>query len=78
MEQVTISSTETVVVGTDTSVTIVTGLIGPKGKDGTLSAMSDVDITNIKEGSLLVYSTNVSKWQAGNMLNNQIMEAGQF
>lgn len=83
MEQITVSNTETVVVGDISSpITIVTGLLGPKGKDGqsytSISTMTDVDLANVKDGSLLIYSTNVNKWQAGNTLNNQILEAGQF
>ena len=73
MEQVTISQTETVV---------VSGLMGPKGDDGgslsSLSAVPDVDTTNLRDGSLLVYSIANNKWQASTNLNNQIHEAGQY
>lgn len=34
MEQITISATETVVVDTDTAVTVVTGILGPPGPQG--------------------------------------------
>ena len=81
MEQVTISQTETVVVDVDTSVTVITGLLGPKGEDGTrttLATLTDVDMTNLADGSLLIYSALTGKWQAGNNLNNQILEAGQY
>lgn len=81
MEQVTISQTETVVVDVDTAITVVTGLLGPKGDDGirtSLATLTDVDMTNIANGALLVYSTVAGKWQAGNNLNNQILEAGQY
>lgn len=81
VEQVTVSETETVVVSSDTAVTIVTGMIGPKGMDGTAGALSqipDVDTSNAVEGSLLVYSVATGKWQASTNLNNQILEAGQF
>ncbi len=80
MEQITISATETVVVDNDTAITIVTGLMGPKGRDAptTINALADVDITNVKEGSLLIFSTSSSKWQAGNTLEHQILEAGQY
>lgn len=78
----TTSNTDIVVIGSPTTETIVvTGLIGPKGKDGTLTALntlSDVDITNIKDGSILIYSATNSKWIAETTLNNQILEAGQF
>jgi len=81
VESLIVSETETIIHTTSESITVVTGLMGPKGRDGTLttlSAMSDVDVSSIRDGSLLIYSTNVNKWQAGNTLNNQIMEAGQF
>ena len=81
MEQVTISQTETVVVNQDNAITVVTGLLGPKGNDGivlNLASVPDVDVSNLQDGSLLVYSSAVSKWQASTTLNNQILEAGQF
>jgi hypothetical protein len=85
MDQITISATETVVVNTDNAITIVTGLMGPKGKDGlgseasmSISALTDVNISNIKDGSLLIYSSATNKWQASNTLNTQILDAGQF
>jgi hypothetical protein len=78
MEQVTISQTETVVVDSDTSVTVVTGLMGPPGTVVTLAQVPDVDTSNLRNGSLLVYSTAASKWQATTTLDNQTLEAGQF
>jgi predicted RecA/RadA family phage recombinase len=81
VEQVTISETETVVVESDSAVTIVTGMIGPKGADGIvlgISSIPDVDASNLQEGSMLVYSTSASKWQATTTLSNQTLEAGQF
>lgn len=81
VEQITISETETLVVSNDTAVTIVTGMIGPKGADGTAGALAqlpDVDTTGVKDGSLLIYSSATGKWQASVNLNNQILEAGQY
>jgi hypothetical protein len=78
MEQVTISQTETIVVDSDTSVTVVTGLMGPPGTVINLSQVPDIDVTNLQNGSLLVYSTAASKWQATTTLDNQTLEAGQF
>lgn len=81
VEQITISETETLVVSNDTAITIVTGMIGPKGADGVVSSLGsipDVDTSNLQEGSLLIYSSAASKWQATTTLNNQILEAGQF
>jgi hypothetical protein len=78
MEQVTISQTETVVVDNDTSVTVVTGLMGPPGTVISIAQVPDVDTSNLQNGSLLVYSTAASKWQATTTLDNQTLEAGQF
>ena len=81
VEKVTVSETETVVVNNDTAVTVVTGLMGPKGKDGVvtnLGSIPDVDLTYLPDGSLLVYSAAVQKWQSTNILQNQIMESGQY
>lgn len=87
MEQVnltsalTISEIDTVVVSADTAVTIVTGLMGPKGADGsapTLASIPDVDTVNKQNGSILVYSTITNTWVATNTLNNQTIEAGQY
>lgn len=81
VEQITVSETETLIVSNDTAVTVVTGMIGPKGADGSVTALGsipDVDLSNITNGSLLIYSSAASKWQATTTLNNQILEAGQF
>jgi len=40
--------------------------------------MDDVDLTNLNDGSLLIYSTQTSKWTAGVLLNKQIIESGQY
>jgi hypothetical protein len=78
MEQVTISQTETIVVDNDNSVTIVTGLMGPPGTVISLAQVPDVDMSDLQNGSLLVYSAAANKWQATTTLDNQTLEAGQF
>lgn len=81
VEQITISETETLVVSNDTAVTIVTGMIGPKGADGLVSSLGsipDVDLANIANGSLLIYSSAANKWQATTTLSSQRLEAGQY
>jgi hypothetical protein len=78
MEQVTISQTETIVVDNDTSVTVVTGLMGPPGTVINLAQVPDVDTSDLRNGSLLVYSTAATKWKATTTLDNQTLEAGQF
>lgn len=80
-EVIRVSDTETVVISTDNPVTVVTGLIGPKGTDGTaasLSSIPDVDTSSLQDGSLLVYSSATQTWYSTNVLQNQVLEAGQY
>jgi len=57
---------------------ILRGPAGPSGSFTTVSGAADVDITNLADGSVLVYSTTIEKWQATNTLEKQVLEAGQF
>ena len=59
---------------------ITTGSQGPQGIAGvtTLSTLTDVDASRLTLGSTLIYSPNVEKWIATTLLENQILEAGQF
>lgn len=54
-----------------------TGPTGPVG-NGTISSMNDVDIVNIQNGSLLIYSQNFGKWTASTTLTAQSMDAGEY
>lgn len=54
-----------------------TGPTGPIGI-GSISSMTDVDIVNIQNGSLLIYSQNYSKWIASTTLTAQSMDAGEY
>lgn len=56
---------------------VVTGMIGPKGSSK-ISDSTDIDLTNLVNGATLVYSDSVQKWQATNLLENQIMNGGFF
>lgn len=79
-DTILVDNTNTIVAESSDSITIVTGLIGPKGSDGIdrLNLLNDVDISNLQNGSLLIYSNTQNKWFAGNELNNQTLEAGQY
>jgi len=70
----------TVVTESDGSFVVVTGIMGPAGQDGItdLSQAQDLDLTGLSDGSLLVYNSSSSKWQATQRLDKQILEAGQF
>jgi hypothetical protein len=46
--------------------------------DRTVEALEDVNLTNLTNGSVLVYQTSTSKWNATTLLDQQTMEAGEF
>lgn len=43
-----------------------------------LSQLKDVDVSNLKDGSVLVYSTENSSWEATTILQKQTVEAGEY
>lgn len=57
--------------------TIVTGLLGPPGKNE-LSAMNDVDISSLVTGSILVYNQTNQKWVSTTTLEDQYLNGGNF
>ena len=77
-QSVLISSQEVDVVTTSNPEVVVTGIMGPPGISGSITQSPDVDATNLINGSTLVYSTVVEKWVATTLLENQILESGQF
>jgi hypothetical protein len=48
------------------------------GTPNFLGQISDVDATNLQNGSVLVYKTNNSKWTATRTLDLQNLEGGEF
>jgi hypothetical protein len=77
LEKVVVSEQEVVVVSSDTSSVVVTGIMGPPGA-ATIGDMLDVDTSELTDGATLVYVSNTSTWKATRKLDNQILEAGQF
>lgn len=67
----------TVVVDTTTTHTIVTGIMGPAGADS-LAQLTDIDKTGLVDGATLIYNASTSQWKTTKLLDNQILEAGQF
>jgi hypothetical protein len=55
---------------------VVGGMIGPHIT--TLRGLSDLDLTNLVGGSLLVYNASNQKWTATTELNQQVVDSGQF
>lgn len=81
MESVVVSSTEVVVIETDTSNTVTTGTLLGAGTGEGVSSISqaiDVDITQLTSGSILVYNALNAQWKATRLLQEQTIECGQF
>jgi hypothetical protein len=65
-----------------------TGLQGPPGPQGPagppgssltlISEAQDVDVSNITDGALLIFSADTGKWEAGTVLEDQFIEGGHF
>jgi hypothetical protein len=43
-----------------------------------INKLDDIDVSNLQDGSVLIYSTNSSKWEASTLLEKQTVEGGQY
>jgi len=43
-----------------------------------INKLDDIDVSNLQDGSVLVYSTNSSKWEASTTLDKQAVEGGYY
>jgi hypothetical protein len=68
----------TVVVESKQQVVVLSGPIGPQKVIGGIADLSDIDISNLQNGGILIYNTTTQKWTAGNLLNQQVIESGQY
>jgi hypothetical protein len=68
---------QTVVVEDSRPQTVVTGLLGPRGASS-FAQLQDIDLAQLGQGSLLVYNNQTQKWTATTLLDQQIVESGQF
>lgn len=66
------------VVTDDKPARVITSGMVPPPMVVNISNSSDIDITDLQEGSLLVYNTVTNKWTATNTLENVVIESGQF
>lgn len=67
------------VVNAENNITVPTvGIQGLSASDASLINLSDVDGSNLVNGSVLVYKTETSKWTSTTLLNQQSIEAGEF
>jgi hypothetical protein len=60
-----------------TSQVVTVGVQGPAGPNF-INLAEDVDVTNLTNGSLLIYKANTQKWTSSTLLENQSMEAGEY
>lgn len=56
---------------------IVTGVIGP-ATSRSISASSDIVLTELEDGATLVYSAQTSRWHATTKLEKQVISGGFF
>jgi hypothetical protein len=66
------------VVTDDKPARVITSGMAPPPMVNNISNSADIDVTNVQEGSLLVYNTATNKWTATNILENVVIESGQF
>jgi len=66
------------VVTDDKPARVITSGMAPPPMVNNLMTSGDVDTTNLQEGSILVYNTVTNKWTATNLLENVVIESGQF
>jgi hypothetical protein len=76
--RVNTASTNQVIVNTAATNQVVSvGVQGPGGPN-TINTAQDVNLTDLRNGSLLVYSTQTQKWVSTTTLESQTMEGGFF
>lgn len=61
-----------------TSQVVGIGIQGPAGPQSSIATLPDVNITNLENGSVLVYSEQTQKWVSTTTLESQTMEGGFF
>lgn len=81
MEKVVISATETVVVERERGSVITSGALlnaGAGSGTSSITYANDVDISELSNGSVLVYNSTNLRWKATKVLEQQTIECGQF
>lgn len=79
--KVTVNSGTTTGVKVNTSGTsqvVSVGIQGPAGPQASISTLPDVDVSELNNGSVLVYSQQNQKWKSTTTLDAQNMEGGEF
>lgn len=57
---------------------VAIGIQGPSGSAGSMRTLSDVDMNNLEDGSVMVYKESTEKWVATRDLEKQRLEGGQY
>lgn len=74
----TSAETNTVVQTVETPTIVVGGIMGPPGPSANISSSGDVDVSNLQDGSTLIWDAANAKWQATTLLEKQVINAGFF
>lgn len=67
----------TVIVDNKQPQVIIAGMIGPQGVTS-VQGLSNVDVSTLTNGSVLVYASATEKWTATTTLSAQNLEGGEF
>lgn len=61
-----------------TNQVVAVGVQGPPGTASSIASIPDVDLTDLRDGSILVYAEETQKWKSSTLLNKQAIDAGEF
>lgn len=78
MTQVVVTDSGKTVVANIENTKVVTSGMMPPNMVGSITNSSDINISQLQDGGVLVYNAATNKWVATNLLDKQIFEAGQF
>lgn len=79
-DTVAIVQTENIVTRVRENEVVVTGGLLPRTYQAitSIGGASDVDLSELEDGSMLVYEQNIERWKAVKKLEKQIMEGGFY
>ena len=76
--KVSSQSSKVVAVNTQGTTEVVSvGVQGPSGPNN-ISTATDVDVSGLEDGSVLVYKSSTLKWRATRTLEQQNLEGGHY
>ena len=62
----------------ESSFVVKSGIQGPPGFSGSLLGLADVDSSNLENGSTLIFKTSKNKFETTRLLEDQIINSGQY